>query len=121
MEVGGLLALAASSFGVFGLWAGGSTVLLLADLSRSVGLSTGTPGAALFTGLTGVAASMVSMWSLGWMVDRFGRRAYLVAVVCAFGFGVSGLTLAGSFVALVAVFVLSIRPRETTTKGGRSA
>jgi MFS family permease len=117
VEVGGLLALAASSFGVFGLWAGGSTVLL-ADLSRSVGLSPGPLGAALFTG---AAASMVSMWSLGWTADRFGLRAYLVAVICAFGFGVSGLTLAGSFVALVAAFVLSTRPRETTTKGGRSA
>jgi hypothetical protein len=116
-DVGGLLALAASAFGVFGLWAGGSTVLL-ADPSRSVGLSPGPLEVALFTG---TAASMVSMCSLGWTAGRFGRRAYLVAVVCAFGFGVSGLTLAGSFVALVAVFVLSIRARETTTKGGRSA
>jgi hypothetical protein len=91
--------------------------MLPADLSRSVGLSPGPLGVALFTG---AAASMVSMRSLGWTADRFCRRAYLV-VVCAFGFGVSGLTLAGSFVALVAVFVLSIRPRETTTKGGRSA
>ena len=90
--------------------------MLLADLSRSVGLSPGPLGVALFTG---AAASMVSMWSLGWTADRFGRRAYLV-VVCAFGFGVSGLTLAGSFVALVAAFVLYTRPRETT-KGGRSA
>jgi MFS family permease len=77
--------------------------VLLADLSRSVGLSPGPLGVALFTG---AAASMVSMWSLGWTADRFGRRAYLVAVVCVFGLGVSGLTLAGSFVALVAVFVV---------------
>jgi MFS family permease len=48
---------------------------------------------------------MVSMRSLGWTADRFGRRAYLVAV-CAFGFGVSRLTLAGSFAALVAVFAV---------------
>lgn len=92
--------------------------MLLADLSRSVGLSPGPLGVALFTG---AAASMVEMWSLGWTADRFGRRAYLVTVVCAFGFRVSGLILTGSFVALVAAFVLSTRPRETTTKGGRSA
>ena len=116
-DAGSLLALAASVFGVFGLWVGGSTVLL-ADLSRAVGLSPGPLEVALFTG---AAASMVSMWSLGWTADRFGRRAYLVAVVCVFGLGVSGLTLAGSFAGLVAVFVLSTRPRETTPKGDRSA
>ncbi|HEX8204042.1 MAG TPA: hypothetical protein VF590_26435 [Isosphaeraceae bacterium] len=77
--------------------------MLLADLSRSVGLSPGPLGVALFTG---AAASMVSMWSLGWTADRFGRRAYLVAVACVFGLGVSGLTLAVNFVALVAVFVV---------------
>ena len=97
-----MLALAAWAFGVFGLWAGGSAVLL-ADLVRSVGLSPGPLGAALFAG---AAASMVSMWSLGWTADRFGRRAYLVAVTCVFGLGISGLTLAGSFVALVAAFVV---------------
>ena len=82
-----------------------------------MGLSLGPLGVALFTGAAG---SMVSMWSLGWTADRFSRRAYPVAVVRAFGFGVSGLTLAGSFVALVAAFVHSTRLRETT-KGGRSA
>ncbi len=93
---------AASAFGVFGLWAGSSTVLL-ADLSRSVGLSPGPLGVALFVG---AGASMVSMWSLGWTADRFGRKAYLVAVAGAFGAGISGLALAGSFAALVGVFAV---------------
>ena len=49
---------------------------------------------------------MVSMWSLGWTADRFGRKAYLVAVAGAFGVGISGLALAGSFAALVGVFAV---------------
>jgi MFS family permease len=97
-----LLALAASAFGVFGLWAGSSAVLL-ADLSRSIGLSPGPLGLALFAG---AAASMVSMWSLGWTADRFGRKAYLIVVTCLFGVGISCLTLAGNFMVLVAVFVV---------------
>ena len=92
----------ASAFGVFGLWAGGSAVLL-ADLARSVGLSPGPLGISLFAG---VAASMVAMWSLGWTADRFGRKVYLIAVSCVFGLGTVGLTLAGNFAALVAVFVV---------------
>jgi MFS family permease len=97
-----LLALAASAFGVFGLWAGRSAVLL-ADLSRSIGLSPGPLGLALFAG---AAASMVSMWSLGWTADRFGRKAYLIVVACLFGVGISGPTLAGNFMVLVAGFVV---------------
>ena len=96
------MALAASAFGVFGIWAGSSAVLL-ADLSRSIGLSPGPLGVALFAG---AAASMVSMWSLGWTADRLGRKAYLIVVTGAFGLGTVGLVLAGSFVALVAVFVV---------------
>ncbi len=49
---------------------------------------------------------MVSMWSLGWTADRFGRKAYLIVVTVVFGLGTVGLTLAGSFAALVAVFVV---------------
>jgi MFS family permease len=49
---------------------------------------------------------MVAMWSLGWTADRFGRKAYLIIVACVFGFGISGLTLAGNFASLVAVFVI---------------
>ncbi len=97
-----MLAVAASAFGVFGLWAGCSAVLL-ADLSRAIGLSPGPLGVALFAG---AGASMISMWSLGWTADRFGRRAYLIAVAGVFGVGISGLTLAGSFTALVAAFVV---------------
>jgi MFS family permease len=96
------LALAASAFGVFGIWAGSSAVLL-ADLSRSIGLSPGPLGVALFAG---AAASMVSMWSLGWTADRLGRKAYLIVVTGVFGLGTVGLVLAGSFAALVAVFVV---------------
>ncbi len=101
-DVGRLFALAALAFWVFGLWVGSSAVLL-ADLSRSIGLSPGPLGVALFAG---AAASMVSMWSLGWTADRFGRKAYLVVVACVFGLGTVGLVLAGSFAALVAVFVV---------------
>jgi MFS family permease len=101
-DVGELFALAALAFGVFGIWAGSSAVLL-ADLSRSIGLSTGPLGVALFAG---AAASMVSMWSLGWTADRFGRKAYLIVVTGVFGLGTVGLVLAGSFAALVAVFVV---------------
>ncbi len=97
-----MFALAASAFGVFGLWAGSSAVLL-ADLSRSIGLSPGPLGVALFAG---AAASMVSMWSLGWTADRFGRKAYLIVVTGVFGLGTVGLVLAESFAALVAVFVM---------------
>ena len=77
--------------------------MLLADLSRAAGLSPGPLGVALFAG---AASSMVAMWSLGWTADRFGRRAYLVAVTCAFGVGISGLAAVGGFAALVAVFVV---------------
>ena len=97
-----MLALAISAFGVFGVWAGSSAVLL-ADLSRSVGLSPGPLGVALFAG---AGSSMLAMGSLGWTADRFGRRAYLVAVTYAFGIGVVGLAAVGSFAALVAVFVV---------------
>ncbi len=97
-----MTALAASAFWVFGLWAGGSAVLL-ADLARSVGLSPGPLGVSL---LAGAAASMVAMWSLGWTADKVGRKAYLVAVSCVFGLGTVGLTLAGNFAALVAAFVV---------------
>ncbi len=101
-EAGRLLALAASAFTVFGLWAGCSAVLL-ADLSRALGLSPGPLGVALFTG---AGASMAAMASLGWTADRFGRRAFLVVVTCVFGLGTVGLALAGSFAALVAVLVV---------------
>ena len=43
---------------------------------------------------------------LGWTADRLGRKAFLVVVTCAFGLGISGLALAGSFPALVPVLIL---------------
>ncbi|MDP9479053.1 MAG: MFS transporter [Actinomycetota bacterium] len=99
---GRVLVLLLSAFGVFGLWAGCFTVLL-ADLSRALGLSPGPLGVALFAG---AAASIAAMASLGWSADRFGRKAFLVVVASVFACGIGGLALAGSFVALVLVFVL---------------
>ena len=99
---GRLLALSLAAFGVFGLWVGCSAVLL-ADLSRALGLSPGPLGISLFAG---AAASMVAMASLGWTADRYGRRSFLVAVTCVFGLGTVGLALAGSFATLVGVFVV---------------
>jgi MFS family permease len=100
--VGGLLALSLSAFGVFGLQAGCNAVLL-ADLSRALGLSPGPLGVALFAG---AAASIAAMATLGWTADRFGRETYLVAVTCVFGLGIAGLALAGSFAALVLVLIV---------------
>jgi len=99
---GRLLALSLAAFGVFGLWVGCSAVLL-ADLSRALGLSPGPLGISLFAG---TAASMVAMASLGWTADRYGRKLFLVAVTCVFGLGTVGLALAGSFSTLVGVFVV---------------
>lgn len=101
-DFGRLLALSLAAFGVFGLWAGCSAVLL-ADLSRALELSPGPLGISLFIG---AAASMAAMASLGWTADRYGRRPFLVAVTFVFGLGTVGLALAGNFAALVAVFVV---------------
>jgi len=98
-----LLTLAVAAFGVFGVWAGSSAVLL-ADLGRSVGLSPGPLGVALFAG---AGSSMLAMGSLGWTADRFGRKACLVAVTCAFGIGVVGL----------AGFALSLRREKDGGSG----
>jgi MFS family permease len=95
-------ALLLSAFGVFGLWAGCFTVLL-ADLSQALDLSPGPLSASLFAG---AASSIVAMAALGWTADRLGRKVFLVAVACIFGSGIAGLALAGSFVALVVVFII---------------
>ena len=100
--VSGLLALSLSAFGVFGLWAGCHAVLL-ADLSRTLGISTGPLGIALFVG---AAASMAAMAGLGWTADRLGHKAFLVAVTCLLGFEIAGIALAWNFWSLVAVLVL---------------
>ena len=93
LGVGGLLALLLSAFGIFGLWSG-YAVVLLADLSGALGLSPGPLSVAL---LTGTVASLVAMPTLGWTADRLGREAFLVAVTCVWGAGISGLALAGDF------------------------
>ncbi len=72
-----LLVLLLVAFGVFGLWSGCNAVLL-ADLNRTLGLSPGPLGAALFVG---AASSIAAMASLGWAADRLGRRT---AYPCGF-------------------------------------
>jgi MFS family permease len=97
-----LLALELSAFGFFGLfW--GCFAVLLADLSGSLGLSPGPLGVALFAG---AGASIATMGALGWASDRLGRRAYLILATCAFGAGIAGLALSGSYPALLAAFVV---------------
>ena len=97
-----LLALEISAFGFFGLfW--GCFAVLLADLSGSLGLSPGPLGIALFVG---AGASIATMAALGWTSDRLGRRAYLIGAVVAFGAGIGGLALSGSYAALLATLVV---------------
>ncbi len=74
---GVLFVLLLTAFGVFGLWSGCNAVLL-ADLNRTLGLSPGPLGAALFVG---AASSIAAMASLGWAADRLGRRT---AYPCGF-------------------------------------
>src|SRR5918998_4363891 len=97
-----LLVLLLAAFGVFGLWSGCNAVLL-ADLSRGLGLSPGPLGVALFAG---AASSIAAMASLGWAADRLGRRTFLIGVLCFFGVGIAGLALGGGFLFLLAVVVL---------------
>lgn len=101
-SVGRLLALLLSAFGIFGLWSGCNAVLLT-DLSRTLGVSPGPLGIALFAG---AGASMATMGSLGWTADRLGRKVFIVVVAGVFGLGISGLALAGSFAALVVVLMV---------------
>ena len=97
-----LLALEVSAFGFFGLfW--GCFAVLLADLSGALGLSPGPLGVALFVG---AGASIAAMAALGWASDRLGRRAYLILAACAFGMGIAGLALSGSYAVLLATLVV---------------
>ena len=97
-----LLGLELSAFGFFGLfW--GCFAVLLADLSGSLGLSPGPLGVALFLG---AGASIATMGALGWASDRLGRRAYLILAAGAFGAGIAGLALSGSYPALLATLVV---------------
>ena len=97
-----LLALEVSAFGFFGLfW--GCFAVLLADLSGALGLSPRPLGIALFVG---AGASIAAMAALGWTSDRLGRRTYLILAACAFGMGIAGLALSGSYAALLATLVV---------------
>ena len=97
-----LLALEVSAFGFFGLfW--GCFAVLLADLSGALGLSPGPLGVAL---LVGAGASIAAMGALGWTSDRLGRRAYLIGAAVAFGAGIVGLALSGSYAALLPTLVV---------------
>ena len=46
------------------------------------------------------------MAALGWASDRLGRRAYLILVACAFGMGIAGLALSGSYAVLLVTLVV---------------
>jgi MFS family permease len=97
-----LLALELSAFGFFGLfW--GCFAVLLADLSGALGLSPGPLGIALFVG---AGASIASMAALGWASDRLGRKMYLILAACAFGAGIAGLAISGSYTDLLLTFVV---------------
>lgn len=90
------------AFGFFGFfW--GTFAVLLADLSRSLGLSPGPLGVALFVG---AAASILTMAALGWTADRLGRRRFISVSVGVFGLGILGLAFAGGYVALLAVLMV---------------
>jgi MFS family permease len=90
------------AFGVFGLFAG-TFAVLLADLSRSLDLSPGPLGLALFAG---AAASILAMATLGWTADRLGRRVFLGISGTVMGVGIAALASAGSYVALLAALMV---------------
>jgi hypothetical protein len=88
-----------AAFGVFGLWSGCNAVLL-ADLSRALGLSPGPLGAALFAG---AAISVVT---------TFGYGGFLLGPILVGGVAeLLGLRMALGVVALsgLAIFALSTR------------
>lgn len=90
------------AFGFFGLfW--GTFAVLLADLSRALGLSPGPLGAALFVG---AASSILAMAALGWTADPLGRRVFVAASAVVFGAGISGLAFAGGYAALIGALVV---------------
>lgn len=96
------LVVTAAAFVLLGVfW--GTFAVLLADLSRSIGLSPGPLGVALFVG---AIASIFSMALLGWVSDRVGRRIFVFAAAVVFGFGIFGLSVAGSFAALILALVV---------------
>ena len=83
----GLLALACGALGCLGfVW--GSFAVLLADLSRSLGLSPGPLGLALSGG---TIASFPVMVLSGRVADRAGRRPLLVVSGASMGMGFAWL------------------------------
>ncbi len=87
------------AFGFFGLFWGAFAVLL-AELSRALGLSPGPLGFALFVG---AMASILAMALLGWMADRLGRRAFLLVSGGVFGAGIAGLAATDGYAILLVV------------------
>jgi MFS family permease len=83
----------------------GSFAVLLADLSRSLGLSPGPLGLALSGG---TIASFPVMVLSGRVADRAGRRPLLVVSGASMGMGFAWLAFAGSYASLfTALLVLS--------------
>ncbi len=96
------LATMLSAFAFFGtFW--GVFAVLLADISRELGLSPGPLGAALFVG---ALASIAAMAALGWTSDILGRRVFIILSAAVFGAGIVGLALAGGYGALIAALVV---------------
>jgi MFS family permease len=91
------LALLLCAFGIFGAMFGVWQVLL-ADLSRALGLSPGPLGVALAVGF---ALSIPALSLGGRLVDRLGLRATIVAAGLVLGLGVAAMALLGHFWQLV--------------------
>lgn len=96
------LAVTGSAFVLLGIFWGAFAVLL-ADLSREIGLSPGPLGVAL---LIGAVASIISMGLLGWASDAVGRRVFVFGALLVFGAGIFGLSAAGSFGGLVSALLV---------------
>jgi MFS family permease len=90
------------AFGTFGLFAG-TFAVLLADLSRALGLSPGPLGFALFVG---AAASILTMAFWGWTVDRLGRPAFLMISGGVMGAGIAALAFAGGYAAMLLALIV---------------
>ena len=102
MPTRGALAVGFASFTFFGLFWGVFAVLLT-DRRRALDLSPGPLGFALFVG---AAASILAMATLGWTVDRVGKRTFLVLTGGLMGVGITGLALSGSYAALLATLLV---------------
>jgi MFS family permease len=90
------------AFGSFGVFAG-TFAVLLADLSRSLDLSPGPLGLALFVG---AAVSILAMATLGWTADRLGRCVFLMISGGVMGAGIAALAFAGGYAALLEALIV---------------